>query len=81
MLQQCELKVTPADDTYPRHATHVYAQNKYCDDWNENMLAFIPGQLYRYIAKDSKKDDCTEMADMHMSDKPRDTGNMRKFWM
>ena len=26
MLQQCELKVTPADDTYPRHATHVYAQ-------------------------------------------------------
>ena len=70
MLQQCELKVTPADDTYPRHTMHVYAQNKYSDDWNENMLAFIPGQQYKYIAKDSKKDDCTEMADVHMSDKP-----------
>ena len=58
---------------------HVYAQNKYCDDWNENMLAFIPGQQYRYIAKDSKKDDCTEMADVHMSDKPQDTDNMRKI--
>ena len=79
MLQQCELKVTPADDTYPRHAMHVYAQNKYCDDWNENMLAFISGKQYRHIAKDSKKDDCTEMADVHMSDKPQDTGNMRKI--
>ena len=79
MLQQCELKVTPTDDTYPRHAMHVYAQNKYCDDWNENMLAFLSGKQYRYIAQDSKKDDCTEMADVHMSDKPRHTGNMRKI--
>ena len=77
MLQQCELKVTPADDKYPKHAMHVYAQNKYCNDWNEKMLAFISGMQYKHIAKDSKKDDCTEMADVHMSDKPQDTGNMR----
>ena len=79
MLQQCELKVTPTDDTYPRHAMHVYVQNKYCDDWNENMLAFLSGKQYRYIVQDSKKDDCTEMADVHMLDKPQHTGNMRKI--
>ena len=78
MLQQCELKFIPADDTYPRHAMHVYVQNRYCDDWNEKMLAFISGTQYRHTAKDSKKDDCTEMANVYMLDKPQDTGNMKK---
>ena len=78
MLQQCELKVTPTDDTYPRHAIHVYAPNKYCDDWKEKMFAFLSGTQYRHIAKDSKKGDCTEMANVHMSGKPQDAGNLRK---
>ena len=66
MLQQCELKVTPTDDTYPRHAMHVYAQNKYCDDWNETCLHFSLENNIDTLLQDGKKDDCTEMADVHM---------------
>ena len=44
----------------------------------KTMLAFLSGKQYRYIAQDSKKDDCTEMVGVHMSDKPQHTGNIEK---
>ena len=34
MLQGCELKVNEDDDSYPKHVTHVYSQNQYCNEWN-----------------------------------------------
>ena len=32
MLQDCELKLNPNNDSYPHDAMHVYAQNAHCDE-------------------------------------------------
>ena len=57
---------------------HVYAQNAYCDEWNEKMLTLLPGHEYTNEAKDSKKDNCTDLAKVEMSNNYRDTGNLKK---
>ena len=38
LLRSCELSCVPGDMSYPYDAMHVYAQNMYCDEWNEYML-------------------------------------------
>ena len=76
MLMSRELKVARDDDKYPHSAMHVYAQNIYCDEWNEYMLNRLPGVLFSNIAVDSKKDTSTNLVSVAFSDKPRDTGNL-----
>ena len=77
MLRKCQLAYSVADDLYPHSAVHVYAQNIYCDDWNETMLARLTGNMFSSVAIDSKKDTATNLANIKMPDKPRDTGNLR----
>ena len=55
---------------------HVYAQNVYCDAWNEHRLKLLPGGELTNITTNSKKDDCTELANVAMLTNPHETGNM-----
>ena len=57
---------------------HVYAQNVHCDEWNENRLKLLPGREFTKIATDSKKDDCTQLANVTMPTNPCETGNLQK---
>ena len=50
----------------------------HCDVWNENRLKLPPGKEFTYIATDSKKDDCTELANVTMPTNPCETGNLQK---
>ena len=38
----------------------------------------LPGREFTNIATDSKKDDCTELANVTMPTKPCETGNLKK---
>ena len=78
LLRGCELACTPEDANYPHNAMHVYAQNTYCDEWNEYMLSRLEGATITCIAVDSRKDTATNMANINISEKPRDTGNLRR---
>ena len=79
MLQNCELKMNPIDDKYPSDALHVYAQNAYCDEWNTYKSNLLPRKEFTNIATDSKKDDCTEIANITMPTNPCETGNLKKI--
>ena len=79
MLQSHELKLNPNHENYPHDAIHVYAQNVHCDAWNENRLKLLPGKEFTNIATDSKKDDCTELANVTMPTNPCETGNLQKI--
>ena len=76
LLCSRELRCVPGDATYPYSAMHVYAQNVYCDEWNEYMLDHLEGDMVMCIVQDSQKDTSTNMANITISDKPRDTGNL-----
>ena len=79
MLQNCELKMNPSDEKYLSDALHVYGWNAYCDEWNTYKLKLLPGKEFTNIATDSKKDDCTELANITMSTNPHETGNLTKI--
>ena len=79
MLQACELKLNPNNENYPQDAMHVSARNAHCDEWNEYKLKLLPGTEFTNIASDSKKDDCTELANITMPTNPCETGNLKKF--
>ena len=76
MLQACELKLNPNKDNYPHDAMHVYAQNVHCDALNEDRFKLLPGREFTNIATDSKKDECTDLANVAMPTKPHETSNM-----
>ena len=76
MLQSHELKLHPNHENYPHDAMHVYVQNVHCDEWNENRLKLLPGREFTNIATDSKKDDCTQLANVTMPTNPCETGNL-----
>ena len=78
MLQGCELQVNEDHDCYPKDVTHVYAQNHYCDEWNNKRITSLQGDKYECVAFDSKKDHCTELTTIDVSLKPQKTGNLRK---
>ena len=78
MLQSHELKLHANHENYPQDAMHVHAQNVHCDAWNENRLKLLPGKEFTNIATDSKKDDCTELANVTMPTNPCETGNLQK---
>ena len=78
MLQACELKLNPDNENYSHNAMHVYAQNAYCDEWNIFKLKLLPGKEFTNIATDSKKDHCTQLANITMPTNPRETGNWKK---
>ena len=78
MLQACELKVGPDDETYPKQAMHDYAENVHCNVWNNFMLSMLPGQEFVIPAIDGKRDVSTNLAKVQFSDKKQqDTGNLR----
>ena len=58
--------------------THVYAQNHYCDAWNNKRITSLQGDTYECVAFDSKKDHCTELTTIDVSLKPQKTGDLRK---
>ena len=78
MLKSRNILVDVSNESYPWEAMHVYAQNIYCDEWNEKMLAKIDGNEYISIAGDSSKDSCTNLANIQLPERPHDTGNLRK---
>ena len=39
----------------------------------------LPGKEFTNIATDSKKDDCTELANITMPTNPHETGNLKKI--
>ena len=78
LLQQCEVKVEHTQPKYMRNAMHVFAQNKYCDEWKEFMLKSLPWDTSICVACDSKKDNITNLADINIPDKPSATGNLTK---
>ncbi|MCG8622459.1 MAG: AAA family ATPase, partial [Proteobacteria bacterium] len=77
MLRGREVHLPRDHESYPHNAMHVYAQNVYCDEWNEFMLERLPGDIVTSIATDSRKDTSTNLANVAFSDKPRETGNLR----
>ena len=78
LLQQCEVKVEHTHPKYLRNAMHVFAQNKYCDEWNEFMLKSLLGDTLICVACDSKKDNITNLAEINIPHKPSATGNLTK---
>ena len=60
LLQQCEITLPCTDAKYPREAMHVFAQNKYCEEWNNFMLNTLSGDITTCVAQDSKKDNMTK---------------------
>ena len=78
LLQQHQVKVPCTHPKYPKNAMHVFAQNKYCDEWNKFMLESIPGDIVTCVAQDSKKDNMTKLANINIPDKPSATGNLTK---
>ena len=79
MLKAHELKLNPNQENYPHDAMHVYAQNVHCDEWNGNRLKLLSGRELTKIARDSKKDDCTEPANVTMHTNPCEIGNLKKL--
>ena len=78
MLQSHELKLHPNHENYPHDAMHLYAQNVHCGAWNEDRLKLLSGEEFTNIATDSKKDDCTELANVTMPTNPCETGKLQK---
>ena len=78
LLQQCEVKVECTHPKYPKNARHVFAQNKYCDEWNDFMLKSLLGDTSICVAHDSKKDNIMNLANINIPDKPSATGNLAK---
>ena len=73
MLHAHELKVGPDDETYPKQAMHVYAENVPCNEWNNFMLNMLPGQEFIIPAIDGKRDVSTNLAKLQFSDKNNKT--------
>ena len=78
MLQGCELQVNEDHDCYPKDVTHIYAQNHYCNEWNNKRITSLQGDTYECVAFDSKKDHFTELLTIDVSLKPQKMGNRRK---
>ena len=78
MLWGCELQVNEDHDCYQKDVTHVYAQNHYCDEWNNKRITSLQGDRFECVAFDSKKDHYTELTTIDVSLKPQKTGNLRK---
>ena len=57
---------------------HVYEQNAHCDIWNEYRLKLLPGREFTNIPTDSKKDGCTELANVTMPMNPCERENLKK---
>ena len=79
MLQACELKLNPNNENYPCDAMHVCTQNAHCDTWNAFKLKLLPGKEFTNIPTDSKKDDCTELANITVPPNLHKTGNLKKI--
>ena len=56
MLRSCELSIDALHSEYPKSAMHVFATNADAALWNNKMLENIEGEIYSYIADDSRKD-------------------------
>ena len=50
----------------------------HCDAWNAYQLKLLPGKEFTNIETDSKKDDCSELANSTVPTNPCETGNLKK---
>ena len=50
-LHAHELKIGPDDETYPKQAMHVHAENVHCNEWNKFMLNMFTGQEFIMISR------------------------------
>ena len=76
MLQSHALHFLPNDKCYPRDAMHVYAQNVYCNEWNNTCLDQLDSKLYSSAAQDFSKDRSTNLENITFPSNPCDTGNL-----
>ena len=58
---------------------HIHAWNKSCNEWNEKRLHILDGIVYESIALDSKRDDCTQLATLHLTKQNYTIGNLRSI--
>ena len=56
----------------------VFAQNKYCNEWNDFMLKSLRGDTSICVACDSKKDNIMNLANINIPDKPSATVKLSK---
>ena len=63
------------------HMMQCMYMHKMCtgDAWNENRLKLLPGREFTNVATDSKKHDCTELANVTMPTNPCETGNLQNI--
>ena len=78
MLCSCEMNIPHTDPSYPINAMHVYAQNKYCAEWNNIRLDSIQGTLYTNIAHDVSKDESINISNITLPDKLKEMANLPK---
>ena len=78
MLRSLELSIDALHPEYPKSAMHVFATNADAALWNNKMLENIEGEMYSYIADDSRKDQLANRANVVFSDKPHETSNLLK---
>ena len=78
MLCSCEMNILHTDPSYPINAMHVYAQNKYCAEWNNIHLDSIQGTLYTNITHDVSKDDSINISNITLPDKLKEMANLPK---
>ena len=78
MLQGCELKLNPNNKNYPMWCNACIC-TKCLLWWMEYIQTQIAtGKEFTNIATDSKKDDCTELANITMPTNPCETGTLKK---
>ena len=51
-------------------------KNVHYDEWDENRLKLLSGREFTNIETDSKKDYCTQLANVTMPTNPCETGNL-----
>ena len=78
MLRSHELSNDALHPEYPKSAMHVFATNAHAALWNNKMLENIEGEMYSYIADDSRKDRLANRVNVVFSDKPHQTCNLLK---
>lgn len=77
-LKSRELKIDHNHKDYPKHAMHVFAQNQYCDQWNNICLNSLEGEMVTINCIDRSKDNMLNVAELNITSVTRETGNLAK---
>ena len=58
---------------------YMHRINCVCDEGNEKRLQMLDGIAYESIALDSKRNDCTQLATLHLTKETNTIGNLRSI--